>query len=87
MLADRGRVRGVRARLRNRLLLHVATREPIQERCEPGAAGVRHFQHDQARRVGCHGVFIVFRRLIDLLDRSARGPASAAFVAGYGAHD
>ena len=83
VLADGAGVHVVRARLRNRLLLHVAPREAVEQSGEPGAAGVRHFQHDDARRVRCDHIFIIFRRLID---RAARG-AARGFVDGYGAHD
>ena len=83
MLVDCGRVHVVRGRLGNRLLLHVAPREPIQERCEPGAARVWHFQHDESCGVRCDEVFVIFRRLVD---RAARG-AARGFVDGYGAHD
>ena len=82
VLLDGAGVHVVRARLRDRFLLHVAPREPIQERCEPGAARVRHFQHDESCGVRCHHVFIVFRRLVDPC-----GLCSAAFVEGHGAHD
>ena len=87
MLPDGTGVHVVRGRLCNRLLLYVAPREPIQERCESGAARVRHFQHHEARRVASDYILIILRRLLDLLDRGARGSPSAGFVEAYGAHD
>ena len=83
MLPDGAGVHLFRSLFVNRFLLHVAPREPIQERCEPGAARVWHFQHDESCGVRCDEVFVIFRRLVD---RAARG-AARGFVDGYGAHD